>query len=105
MLAAGEQGAMALRAVYAYSWGVEIEVKAVKRKWEAQSSPNEFPLDYRVALALSNDELVFHTVAGGESPPWLVGGGSLDAQPGYEFAITSVLAEPESFESASYFGS
>jgi hypothetical protein len=93
ILSSNESGAVALRGVYAYSWGAEIEVTAVRRKWEVQAGHGGPIAGYQLGLALSKAELDLRSLAPEEdgSFPWLIGGFG-QGQIGYEYSMTSVLA-------------
>jgi hypothetical protein len=88
ILAASSRAAIALKAIYGYSWGLEVDIRAVRCSFE-KISPTDDPIEnLQLGLAASKQEL---TLDGLPPQPqnanltWAVRSGSGTGEPGFEW--------------------
>jgi hypothetical protein len=67
ILAANDAASVALFAVYGYSWGLEVEIKAARRSWEVRETPYDPIGDdgLQLGFAMSTQDMVLHTLPPG----------------------------------------
>jgi hypothetical protein len=97
MLAASDAASVALFAVHAYSWGLEVEVKAARKSWEVRDLAYDPITDdgFRLGFAVSKQDMVLHGL-----PP---GPHDESAAVGWHLASGSGGSRQPGFESSAHF--